>query len=610
MRYYSQVILADYPQTYYQLDETSGTTATDASPNANNGTYNASGVTYNVTGAIAKDSDTAVTFDGTAGYMAFPSGVNPAGLTAFSVELWFNPTSLVASTFHRIISNANTGSSNVGFDSNLNGSTGRMSWNVGNGSANATVTTIGALSTGTWYHIVGTYDGSNMRLYLNGTLQQTTPLTGGIGTSASPINIGRNPAYSGDYIAASFDEVAVYPATLNQSQVSSHYTAGLAQLLANYYYGAFQLNEHPGGLGYYLMTKDLDFAEMKPVISPLALYDGTKITGYQVPQRQIQCDIYVIGSSRADCIARKDTMESYLAKRDQSLILHEDGRSWIANAISGKAKFAAGQGVVQAKIPVIFVCANPYATSAFAATPFDTGSVAYTTVVVAGTWQSSIFSVAGGGTIYSWPTLTLTHKLASPGSTTLNGALTSGNVYTSITVVSSPALTAGQVITLSWTTGGNTFVQKLTVSGTVTGGATSIPVNSFTASASFPITSTTVSISTAWNSVTIAQLTDNYQIQASSTGDKTYTITGGNSVATGIYLLPQGQNDFITIVCDPTASNGWTITGSVQGVSFTYQPNGAFPPLESTTTQWQVTVTSDNAPTADLKISWSPRYAS
>jgi hypothetical protein len=377
-----------------------------------------------------------------------------------------------------------------------------------------------------------------------------------------------------------------------------------------YSYGDFQINDHLGGLGYFLMSKDLDFPEMKPAISPLALYDGNKITGYQVAHRQIQCDIYIVGTSRTDCIARKDQLEAALALRDQQLVLHEDGRYWIANAISGKARFAAGKGIVQAQIPVLFICANPYAIAAAAAAPYDSGNVAYTTVVVAGSYRSPVFYVAGGGTIYCWPTITLTHQLATPGSTTLNGALTQGTNYTSITVTSAPALSAGQVIKLSWTTGGNTFAQKLVVSGTVTAGATSIPVNSFTASASFPITSTTVAISTAWNNVTIAQLTDNYSIQANGNNDQTYEIVGGNSVVSGVYLLPQAQNDFITINCDPTASNGWTITGSVQGVSFTYQPNGAFPPLEPTTTQWQITVTADNQPTADFKLAWTPRYAS
>lgn len=611
MRYYSLVVIADSPQAYYQLDETSGTTATDSSGFANNGTYTGSGVTYGVAGAITNDADTAVTFDGTAGDMATPSGVNPSGWAGLSVEAWVKLTNITYVNTPTVCGNALPGSTNTGFNFTLDASGAGIKITIGNGSSNANVHFVTSLSAGVWYHLVATYGGSTIKLYVNGVQQGSVAFTGTIGTAAGNPTWGSNPASGGFFLPGTFDEGAIYNYALSQAQITSHYNAGLGTPQQNYYYGPFQINNHPNGVGYFLIAKDLDFPDFKPAISPLALYDGNKITGYQVGHRQIQTDIYIVGTSRTDCIARKDTLEAALAKRDQQLVLHEDGRYWVGNAISGKAKFAAGKGIVQVQVPVVFVCANPYAIAANAATAFDTGNVAYSTVVVAGTYQSPVFNVAGAGTIYSWPTLTLTHRLASPGSTTLNASLTSGNAYTSITVVSSPALVAGQVITLSWTTGGNTFVQKLTVSGTVTGGATSIPVNSFVASASFPITNTTVSISVAWNIVTINQITDNYQIQAFSSNDKTYEVVGGNTISpTSSILLPQNSGDSLTVYCDPTASNGWTITGSAAGVGFSYQPNGAFPPLEPITTQFRITITADNQPTAEFTVNWTPRYAS
>ena len=603
MRYYSLVVLADAPINYYQLDETSGTTASDSSGNGNTGTYTGVGVTYGVSGAIVKDSDTAITFNGTSGDISLPVAGLPSGTAPWSIECWMNILSVPAA-FNILVSwgqHVSGGAAELGINASGHLYVGFPS--IGGPSQSVSP------STGAWHHVVGTSDGMTQKLYVDGALVASGTFAGNISTTSETAFIANGTGGS-SWFNGSIDEVAIYNTVLNQQQISSHYTAGLAQLLQNFYYGTFQLNAHPGGLGYYLQTRDLDFPQFTPQLSPLALYDGYKITGYQVASRQIQCDLYIVGTSRADCIARKDTLEASLAKRDQQLVLHEDGRYWVANAIKGPAKFAAGSGVVQVKVPVTFVCANPYALAADAATPFDSGNVAYTTVVIAGSYRSPIFSVAGGGTIYTWPTITLTHQLATPGSTTLNGALTQGTQYTAITVTSAPALTAGQVIKLSWTTGGNTFVQKLVVSGTVTGGATSIPVNAFTASASFPITSTSVLISTAWNNVTIAQLTDNYSIQANGNNDQTYEIFGGNSVAAGVFLLPQVQGDFIIINCDLTASNGWMITGTVQGVSFTYQPNGAFPPLEPTTTQWQLTIASDTQPTADLKLTWTPRYTS
>jgi len=231
---YKQTALGDTPKAYYRLGEASGTTTNDISGNALNGTYNTSGVTYGVAGAILNDTDTAVTFDGTAGYMALPAGVSPAGLSAFSFSLWFKPGTLVASTNHRIISNANTGSSNAGFDCGLNGSTGGVFFAMGNGTTNAFANSTTNLVAGTWYHLVGTFDGSNVRFYLNGILQTTSALSGTIASSGFLINIGRNPAYTGDYVAGSFDDTAVYYSTLSGSQVTALYNAGLTASGAKY----------------------------------------------------------------------------------------------------------------------------------------------------------------------------------------------------------------------------------------------------------------------------------------------------------------------------------------------------------------------------------------
>src|SRR4029077_6512705 len=78
---------------------------------------------------------------------------------------------------------------------------------------------------GTTYHLVGTYDGSKMQFYVNGTAQNT-------GTAAT-MNLTYGSAYigndgSGDYFGGIIDEVAIYNVTLTATQVTNHYNAGLA----------------------------------------------------------------------------------------------------------------------------------------------------------------------------------------------------------------------------------------------------------------------------------------------------------------------------------------------------------------------------------------------
>ncbi len=50
-----------------------------------------------------------------------------------------------------------------------------------------------ALEVGKWYTVVATYDGNNIKLYLNGELEDTTSMTSDIVKSTAPIAIGVNP---------------------------------------------------------------------------------------------------------------------------------------------------------------------------------------------------------------------------------------------------------------------------------------------------------------------------------------------------------------------------------------------------------------------------------
>ena len=550
---YDTTILADMPLAYYETSETSGSTAFDATSNNYDATLTGP-FTLAQPGAT-NDGNTAIELGPTA-TLDLPYTLDVTTFSALSIELWIN-----------------TGSA--------------------------------------WQYVVIACDGHSTLGYLNGAVVA-------IGTVAT-IEVGAIFDYIGSYLAASIAKLAIYNYKLSTAQIAAHYAAASAPTVTatsfTYSYGNFAINAHSGGLGYFLVAKDLDFPEFKPQISPLALYDGYTITGYQVGERQIQVDLVVVGTSRVDCIARKDALEAALALRDQPLVLHEDGRYWTANAISGKAKFAAGQGIVQCRIPVTFIAASPYAVAALnAALTYDTGVLAYTFQYPAGTYQSTLFSVAGGGTAYSWPHLQLTHSLADVGSTTLTSQRTYNSTYTSLPVASSPAISSGQKLMLLYVTtppGGLpvTNVQKVTASGNVNAGATSIPVTSFTANATFPATVTQVLISTAWNVAYVNQLTDNYQIQATSSGDQKFTLDPVNGNGTAL-LLPQVLGDTLDIYCDPTGNPGWAIQSNALGSAFTLPSVGAFPPLQPGATIWQVVITSDYAPWADFSITWFPRFMS
>ena len=71
-----------------------------------------------------------------------------------------------------------------------------------------------------------TYDGSTMRLFVNGVQVASMPQTGSIAPSASPLWIGGDSPY-GEYFAGRIDEVRVYRAALSQAEIQADMAAPL-----------------------------------------------------------------------------------------------------------------------------------------------------------------------------------------------------------------------------------------------------------------------------------------------------------------------------------------------------------------------------------------------
>ena len=66
-----------------------------------------------------------------------------------------------------------------------------------------------ALPASTWTFLTETYDGSNVRLYVNGTQVAATAHTGTLTASSNPLTIGGDNIY-GYYFNGVIDEVRVY----------------------------------------------------------------------------------------------------------------------------------------------------------------------------------------------------------------------------------------------------------------------------------------------------------------------------------------------------------------------------------------------------------------
>jgi len=90
--------------------------------------------------------------------------------------------------------------------------------------ANARITIYSdILSQNVWYHIVGTYDGIKMRIYVNGVEKGSDNLSGNIAASSMNIGWGQDDRFWKGII----DEVRIYNRALSASEILERYNAGI-----------------------------------------------------------------------------------------------------------------------------------------------------------------------------------------------------------------------------------------------------------------------------------------------------------------------------------------------------------------------------------------------
>jgi prepilin-type N-terminal cleavage/methylation domain-containing protein len=79
----------------------------------------------------------------------------------------------------------------------------------------------GEFTTGHWYHVVGTYDGANWRIYKNGSEIKSGALSGAIVTNANTVKIGEETSsYNWDGL---IDDVRIYDYQLSAREIREHY---------------------------------------------------------------------------------------------------------------------------------------------------------------------------------------------------------------------------------------------------------------------------------------------------------------------------------------------------------------------------------------------------
>jgi hypothetical protein len=176
-----------------------------------------------------KDAGTAVSFDGVDDYVTGGDNYDFTGTAAFTAEAWVRPSVATSTAYRCVVTKfhapawANQGGWAVCIYPSSDPTNPNKLYFARLINSNASFANGVTLAANSWSHVVATYDGTNMRLYVNGTLVATTAsaLTLANTTDALLVN-----GLAANGTAGLMDEAAVYSSALSAQQVTEHYNAG------------------------------------------------------------------------------------------------------------------------------------------------------------------------------------------------------------------------------------------------------------------------------------------------------------------------------------------------------------------------------------------------
>jgi hypothetical protein len=161
-----------------------------------------------------------VGFNGTTQYVQAPYAAT-LNTPQFSVEIWARPSGgaglyrgLMASRVYP-----------QGWALYI-GTDGTWEFWVNSGADMLAIWSANAVTLNTWYHVVGTFDGTTSKLYVNGALVASGTVTTYTAQTSNPLEIGQSEPGDNLYFPGRLEETAVYGTALTASQVQHHYSVG------------------------------------------------------------------------------------------------------------------------------------------------------------------------------------------------------------------------------------------------------------------------------------------------------------------------------------------------------------------------------------------------
>jgi glucose/arabinose dehydrogenase len=248
----------------YGFNEGSGTTLGDSSGNNLNGTI--AGAAWNASGKYGS----ALTFDGINDLVTVADAAALDLTTGMTLEAWVNPSALGG--WRNVLIKERPGGEVYNLYASGDASAPQVFIVTGGSPADARGST--QLVLNTWSHVAATYDGSVLRIFVNGAQVGSRNVGGSILTSAGVLRIGGNGIW-GEFFAGRIDDVRIYNRALSASEISVDMNTPVGTTLPTLSIGDISVQEGNSGTTNAVFTVTLSSAASQTVTVQYATANGT-----------------------------------------------------------------------------------------------------------------------------------------------------------------------------------------------------------------------------------------------------------------------------------------------------------------------------------------------
>lgn len=217
---YGAEVLADSPAVYLRLDEATGRVARDSSGNGRDGDIIGS-LTWNAPG-FATSTSTGATFDGLTSAIDLGASLDFHDTAPFTIELWAHAELADMSFRHLVTKDAKPVTGTEAYYLYLYDNMVSFERSVQGQIAGVRVSAAPILNR--WTHIAGTYDGTQLLLYLDGVAVGGRPDSRAQLVKSGHLYVGTKNLQGG-VIKGAIDEVAIYDRALSASRIAAHVAA-------------------------------------------------------------------------------------------------------------------------------------------------------------------------------------------------------------------------------------------------------------------------------------------------------------------------------------------------------------------------------------------------